>query len=134
MTKARLITMLLALALALAATPAALAQEEEDGSSFDPAAVEGWDESVGLLWMHNMHAALTAMGVAEEDVDHAVDYLQEVYGALSEEERAALEADEAASGEMADEADMSADEAAALDEMNDDEEAIAEALTDDEEE
>ena len=104
MTKTRLATLLLTLALALATAPAVVAQdespapEEAGAPSFDPSGIEGWDEEAGLLLMHEMNEALRLMGVAEEDLDAAVDYLQGAYADMSEEALASL--DDELAGEM----------------------------------
>ena len=119
MFKPRLVTLLLALALALATAPVALAQDEE-GSSFDPSGIEGWDEEAGLLLMHEMNEALLLMGVANKDFNAAVDYLQKAYADLSEEALASL--DEELAGEM----DEASDEMAEAEEEVEEEKAEVE--------
>ena len=73
------------------------AQDDKE-SSFDPSGIEGWDEEAGLLLMHEMNEALLLMGVANEDFNAAVNYLQKAYADLSEEALASLDAELA--GEM----------------------------------
>ena len=128
MAKTRILTPLLTLALALTTAPVVLAQdgspapEEASSSSFDPSGIEGWNEEAGLLLMHEMNEALRLMGVAEEDLDAAVDYLQGAYADLSEEALASL--DEEVAGEM--------DEA--TDEMAEAEEEVTEEMAEAEDE
>ncbi len=89
MTKTRLITLLLTLALALASTSAVLAQEESpapeesSATAFDPASVEEWNEDEALILYQQLEEYLLLAGVAEEDIPAAVDYIEETYGNLS---------------------------------------------------
>ena len=89
MTRTRLITALLTLALALASAPAVLADSHE-GEPFDPAAVEEWNEDEALVFYNLLQERLLAMGVAAEDMDEAMVYVQETYGELDEEDIADL--------------------------------------------
>ena len=99
MTRTRLITLLLTLALALAAVPAVMAQEEE-GPTFDPASIPEMNQDEALIlylqWRENMLAA----GVAEEDLDEAAAYLEGEAANLSE-----ADVDELLAGRMLAESD-----------------------------
>ena len=114
MTKARLLAPLLSLALALAGTTAVLAQDEDLGP-FEDAEQLGFAQE----FYSDYAEAMSESGIAGESLDFATDWLQTWYGGTEDMD---VDADEASSGEMADEADMSEEEAAALkDEMDDDE-------------
>ena len=74
MTRTRLITLLLTMALALATAPAVLAQDEES-STFDPANIEEFNEDEALIIYGLLRDRLAAYGVAEEDMVAAIDWL-----------------------------------------------------------
>ena len=59
-------------------------------TGFDPAAVEEWDEDEALVFYNLLQERLLAMGVAAEDMDEAMAYVQETYGELDEEDIADL--------------------------------------------
>ena len=73
MKKTRLLTGLLALSLALAATPAVMAQEEE--AAFDPAMVPEFQQDEALAAYLLFEEELTASGVSEADIAAATDWL-----------------------------------------------------------
>ena len=83
MTKARLITMLLTLALALAASPAVLADSHE-GEPFDPASVAEFNEDEALILYLQWREHMLAAGVAGEDLDEAAAYFEGEAANLSE--------------------------------------------------
>ncbi len=97
---------MLTLTLALAGTAAVVADSHE-AATFDPASVEEWNQDEALILYQQLQERLLAMGVAEEDVAAAVDYLGETFGNLSE-----ADVDELLAGRMlADsDADMGDDE------------------------
>jgi hypothetical protein len=127
MTRKILGALALTLALALAGAPAVLADSHE-GESFDPASVEEWNQDEALILYQALQERLLAMGVAEEDMAAAVDYVGETFGNLSE-----ADVDELLAGQMLSEseAEMGDDEFGGSeedepelgdDEMGDDEE------------
>ena len=86
----RLLTLLLTLAFALAGATAAMAQDESPAPAYDPPAVEEWDEDEALIFYGQLQERLLEMGVAEEDLDEALAYLQATYADLSDEDKEAL--------------------------------------------
>lgn len=99
MVKKALSALALTLTLALAGTAAVVADSHE-GETFDPASVEEWNQDEALILFQQLQERLLAMGVAEEDVDAAVDYLSETFGNLSE-----ADVDELLAGQMLAESD-----------------------------
>ena len=99
MIKKALSVLALTLTLALAGTAAVVADSHE-GETFDPASVEEWNQDEALILFQQLQERLLAMGVAEEDVDSAVDYLSETFGNLSE-----ADVDELLAGRMLAESD-----------------------------
>lgn len=99
MIKKALSALALTLTLALAGTAAVVADSHE-GETFDPASVEEWNQDEALILFQQLQERLLAMGVAEEDVDAAVDYLSETFGNLSE-----ADVDELLAGQMLAESD-----------------------------
>ena len=73
MSKSRFLTLFLTLALALATTPAVMAQEEE--AAFDPASVADFNEDEALIIYGLLRDRLAAYGVAEEDMVAAIDWM-----------------------------------------------------------
>jgi len=73
MKKARLLTGLLALSLALATAPAVMAQEEE--AAFDPSSIPEVNQDEALIAYLAMEEELLAAGVTEEDIGAATDWL-----------------------------------------------------------
>ena len=99
MIRKALSALALTLTLALAGTAAVVADSHE-GETFDPASVEEWNQDEALILFQQLQERLLAMGVAEEDVDAAVDYLSETFGNLSE-----ADVDELLAGQMLAESD-----------------------------
>jgi rRNA maturation endonuclease Nob1 len=89
----------LTLAFALASAPAVLADSHE-GESFDPASVEEWNQDETLILYQALENRLLAMGVAQEDMDAAMEYLQGELANLSEEDLEDLAEASAAMGMM----------------------------------
>jgi len=77
MPRARFLTLLLTLALLLAAAPAVVAQEEE--STFDPASVAEFNEDEALIIYGLLRDRLAAYGVAEEDTFAAIEWLDDEF-------------------------------------------------------
>lgn len=99
MIRKALSALALTLTLALAGTAAVVADSHE-GETFDPASVEEWNQDEALILFQQLQERLLAMGVAEEDVDAAVDHLSETFGNLSE-----ADVDELLAGQMLAESD-----------------------------
>jgi uncharacterized cupredoxin-like copper-binding protein len=74
MKKTRLLAGLLALSLALATAPAAMAQEE--ASTFDPSSISEADQDEALIAYLALEEELLAAGVAEEDIAAANEWLR----------------------------------------------------------
>ena len=96
MTKTRLMTLLLTLALALAETQAVMAQAESPatkaspGSEFDTPGLQAWEEEQALLFYEQLEETMLAMGLTRETVEAALANLQWTRGSLSEVERTDL--------------------------------------------
>ena len=95
MSKARITALLLTLALAFAATPAVLADDHDldaedlsGGEEWTPetGGATEWNEDEALILWVQFKEALGAMGVADEDMDDAVEYLDGVAGQSEEDE------------------------------------------------
>ena len=95
MTKTRLVTLLLTLALALAGTTAVLADDhdldaedvaEADEWTPESAGAAEWNEDEALILYQQFKEGLAAMGVAEEDTADAVEYLDGIAGQSEEDE------------------------------------------------
>jgi len=113
MTNTRLITLMLTLALVLAAAPAVVAQDESEApeasqaSEFDTTGFEAWEEEQALFLEH-LEEAMLARGLAGQSVDAALAYLRETWGIMREAEPddlaeawvAANLIDEASDGEL----------------------------------
>ena len=82
MTRARLVTILLTLALAFAGTSAVLADSHE--GDFDPETVPEFNQDEALILFQQLQERLVAMGVEEGQVGSAVGYLSTVFGNMSE--------------------------------------------------
>ena len=83
MTKSRLVTLLLTLALAFAGTSAVLVVSHE-GEAFDPASVPEFNQDEALILYQQLQERLLAMGVSGEGMGGAVAYLAETFGNMSE--------------------------------------------------
>jgi gas vesicle protein len=100
MTRARLITLLLTLALVLASAPAVMAQDEspaaegETSAGFDPATIPEANQDELLIAYLALREEILAAGVAAEDVGAAMDWLAGEAANLSPEEAEALMAGE----------------------------------------
>lgn len=90
MSRTRLVALLLTLALALAAAPAVLAQEEDPAAdtgsttAFDLSSIPEANQDEALILLHALREKLIAAGVSEGDVGAAIDSLEAEYGNLSE--------------------------------------------------
>ena len=83
MTKTRLITLLLTLALALGTSTAVLADSHEE-MAFDLSSIPEVNQDEALILFHQLQEKLLAAGVSEGDVGAAIDALEAEYGNLSE--------------------------------------------------
>jgi hypothetical protein len=110
MTRTRLVSLLLTVALALASTSAVLADSHD--ADFDPATVPEFNQDEALILFQQLQERLLAMGVGEGEVGSAVAYLEETLGNMSE-----ADVDELLAGSMLADSDA---------EMGDDEFGAAE--------
>jgi hypothetical protein len=97
MSKSRFLTLLLSLALAIATTPAVMAQEESPApetspdaaameEAFDPASVPEFQQDEALAAYLLFEEELMAGGVPEEDIAAATDWLASEAANLSEQD------------------------------------------------
>ena len=82
MSKTRILTLLLTLALMLTSATAVMAQEET--TAFDLSNIPETQQDEALILFHQLQEKLLAAGVSEGDVGAAVDSLETEYGNLSE--------------------------------------------------
>ena len=82
MNKMRLLSGLLAVSLAIAAAPGVMAEthdlDAEDvaaAEAFDPATVPEWNQDEALILYGQLQERLVAMGVTEEDMAAAIQFL-----------------------------------------------------------